>query len=72
MFLFLITDDMPLMMGRAGGKEREFQILRHEQLRICLSLRARGRRERGREHQHLGVHEGQVRKADDHLYGLLA
>lgn len=55
------------------GMEEEgaFQVIRLNQLRICLFLGARGRGQRGREHEHLGVHEGQVGKADDHLHGLL-
>lgn len=52
--------------GRDEGKEKVFKTVQFNQLSVCLFLGACGRGQRGWEHQHLGVHEGQVRKAGDH------
>lgn len=60
---------MLLMAGKDGGKKSVFKTVQLKQLSACLFLGACGRRQRGWEHQHLGMHEGQVRKAGDHLHG---
>jgi hypothetical protein len=60
--------------GREGVESRKVYLKLSDgckQLRVCLFLGAHGRCQSGWEHQHLGMHEGQVWKAGDHLHGFL-